>query len=644
MPHLRFVLSLFLVAGYSSCVRSADPSETKHVRVLAIGNSFTRNATNYLDDLAEAAGYRLSLKKLDIGGSPLELHASKAAAFEVDRQDNSAKYSVGESLQEALMSEEWDFVTIQQLSIKSHDVTTYRPYASQLADIIHRYAPQAQLLVHQTWAYRIDDPRFRKASPKPGEPKTQAEMYRGISKSYSTIVEELAAKRIPVGDAFWAADNDADFGFKARPFDTSSANQLPDQTHSLHVGYRWRSVKGERVIQMDGHHANLAGEYLGACVWFDCLFDANVIGNDFIPTGLDKSYASFLQTTAHQAANQGGDIVRGVQDQSQAMVKDATPQRYTLTARASEIDQRTKEYPEINFTFGTAKKPADKEYASVDTRVDPKGKLMIWLMGYNSGLFERLNAEGIHTIGVSYARGWFGKLCRPQPSDAFARGQVRLEAATGQDFSDELDLETPDGAAERARQFLLWLVRENPEGNWDQFLADDGSRIRWDKVIISGASHGSTTAARFAKHQRVDRVVMLCGPRDQDQDWQALPSATPANRFFGFTHVLDGGWTGDHYCRSWELLGLHQYGPIVNIDETQPPYENSRRLITDADVGGDAGRAHSSVTPGGSSPKDDQGDLIFDPVWKYLYTHPVDQVGDPVEEDADCERVHVEYN
>ena len=164
------------------------------------------------------------------------------------------------------------------------------------------------------------------------------------------------------------------------------------------------------------------------------------------------------------------------------------------------------------------------------------------------------------------------------------------------------------------------------------------------KIIVTGASHGSTTAARFAKHQRVDRVVMLCGPRDQDQDWQGLPSATPANRFFGFTHVLDGGWTGDHYCRSWELLGLHAFGPIVNIDDAQPPYENSRRLITAADVGGDARRAHSSVTPGGSSPQAADGSLLFDPVWRYLFTHDVEAVGEATNPDPDCQRVHVQYD
>ncbi|WP_235034387.1 BPSS1187 family protein [Roseiconus lacunae] len=641
---LSFTIA-FPVLATDANAESAPPE--KHVRVLTIGNSFTRNATEYLDDLVATAGYKLTHKMLNIGGSPLELHASKAIAFEADRTDATARYKSfsGKSLQEALQSERWDFVTIQQLSVRSHDLTTYRPHADQLAAIIHRYAPQAQLLIHQTWAYRKDDPRFRAAAPKPGEPASQKEMYEGLSDAYRTITKALSAKRIPVGDAFYAADNNATYGFQPADFDAKTAThpQLPDQTHSLHVGYRWQARDGKRALRMDGHHANLAGEYLGACVWFECLYGESVVGNSFVPQSLDADYAAFLQKTAHQAATSGNDIARGVANDAVPAFRDDSPQRYTLKVRASKLDSRVKEYPEIGFVFGTDKKPADMEYASVDTRVAPQGKLMIWLMGHNSGLFERVNSYGIHAIGVSYARGWFGKLCRPQPSDAYARGRVRLEAATGLDISDELDLQLPDGAAERARQLVLWLAKENPQGNWDQFLADEGSRLRWDKIIVSGASHGSTTAARFAKHQRVDRVVMLCGPRDQDQDWQGLPSATPANRFFGFTHVLDGGWTGDHYCRSWELLGLHQFGPIVNVDRQAPPYENTRRLISDADVGGDAKRAHSSVTPGGSSPKASDGSLMFDPVWRYLYTHPVDQVGEPTEEDPSCERVHVTY-
>lgn len=231
---------------------------------------------------------------------------------------------------------------------------------------------------------------------------------------------------------------------------------------------------------------------------------------------------------------------------------------------------------------------------------------------------------------------WFGTLCQPKPKDGQARGNVRLEAAIGEDVSDELEIPKADSMTERSRQFLIWLAKENPQGKWGQFLSDDQKSVRWDKVIIAGSSHGSTTAARFAIHQKVDRVVMLCGPRDQDQEWQSLPSQTPSNRFFGFSHVLDGGWKGNHYCRSWEMLGMHQHGEIVNVDNALPPYQNSRRLISAADVGGDANKAHSSVTPGGASPKSKQGVLLFDPVWRYLFTHPVEVTGDGVPKDAGC--------
>jgi hypothetical protein len=318
---------------------------------------------------------------------------------------------------------------------------------------------------------------------------------------------------------------------------------------------------------------------------------------------------------------------------------DPEPKRYERSARASEIDSRAREHPEIDFVFNRQGKPSDLERATVDTRVAPQGKLVIWLMGYNSPLFERLSAYGLHAIQVHYANGWFNRLSRRAPaSDDKYLGKIRLEAATGEDFSDAVDIPKPDGMQERALQFVKWLAKENPHGRWDHFLSEDSQGLRWDRVIIAGSSHGSTTAARFAIHQRVDRVVMLCGPRDQLETWQGLPSATPSNRFFGFSHVLDGGWTGDHYCRSWELLGLHQHGEIVNVDQAKPPYGNTRRLITDADVSNDANRAHSSVLPGNAAVKDAAGQFIHEAVWRYVFNHPVDVTGEPDLPDPDCRK------
>lgn len=319
-------------------------------------------------------------------------------------------------------------------------------------------------------------------------------------------------------------------------------------------------------------------------------------------------------------------------DSAALKFNDQTPKAYDLTARASEVDPKAQPHPEIEFGFEKNGKPADTERASVDTRVPAQGKLVIWLMGYNQALFERINSYGLHAIQVSYANGWFSKFNKePAPADEQHLGNIRLEATTGINASEAVSIPRPDCMMERAYQFVKWLAKTNPEGKWEFFLAADGKGLDWEKVIVSGSSHGATSAARFAIQQKVARCVMFCGPRDQYESWQGLPSATPKNRFFGYSHVLDGGWSGDHYPRSWILMGLNKFGPIVNADETKAPYGFSRRLITAADVKGDAAKAHGYVTPNAkNSPRDASGKYIQDDVWRYLFTSPVDDVGQSV--------------
>jgi hypothetical protein len=318
---------------------------------------------------------------------------------------------------------------------------------------------------------------------------------------------------------------------------------------------------------------------------------------------------------------------------------DPQPQRYHLTQRASVIDPRAREYPAIDFVFRDKQgKEQDLQHAVVDTRVAPRGRLVIWLMGYSGPLFDRLGDYGLHAIQVHYANKWFGIIPAKARDDGTSLGRMRLEATTGEDHSPLVALAPPDGMQERARMFVRWLARTHPAGRWEQFLTADGEQLRWDRVIMSGSSHGATSAARFAVHQRVDRVVMFCGPRDQLESWQGFPSATPSNRFFGFSHELDGGWTGDHYCRSWQMLGLHAHGPITDVDAQPAPFGNTRRLTTKFDVKGDPKRAHSSVVPGSAAAKDAAGNFRHEAVWRYLFTHPVELTGAAVPVDPDCGR------
>jgi hypothetical protein len=308
-PMISKTALLFLAATVLLPGISASGGESgKTVRLLTVGNSFSHNAIHYLGDLAKAAGDTLVLCEDIVGGAPMALHWSKAEAHEKDPADKNGLYSDGKGLSDDLKSGHWDFVTIQQYSMQSHDVATYRPYAQELRDYIHRYAPDATVLLHETWEYRADDPRFTGTSTKAGEPKTQDEMYQGISSAYGTIAKELGVRRLPVGDAFHLANHDPKWGYHApaQPFNSKEAKpgELPDQTHSLNMGWQWKEQNGAKKLVMDGHHANMAGEYLGACVWFEVMFGKSVVDNSFVPAGLDAEYAKFLRETAHRAVQE----------------------------------------------------------------------------------------------------------------------------------------------------------------------------------------------------------------------------------------------------------------------------------------------------------------------------------------------------
>jgi hypothetical protein len=286
------VIAILMVAMF------ARGAEQKHVRLLAIGNSFSGNATHYLPNIVEAAGDKLTFGTISIGGCPLQKHWTNALAFQNGSADSNAV------AWKKLTAEKWDFVTIQQYSMFSYKIETYRPFAKQLHDYIKSQVPSAEVLVHETWAYRADDSLFNKDGFK------QQDMYWQLRNAYETIARELGSRIIPVGDAFENARCDKGWGgvFPDPKFDSKKAvyPDLPDQTHSLNKGWSWATAKdGKHEIKFDGHHASTAGEYLGAAVWYEFLFGHSVVGNSFAPNELGAGDAALLQRIAHETVTGG---------------------------------------------------------------------------------------------------------------------------------------------------------------------------------------------------------------------------------------------------------------------------------------------------------------------------------------------------
>lgn len=173
------------------------------MQVLAIGNSFSQDATRYLHRLAKAANQDLTVVNLYIGGCPLSRHyrnmLSGERAYELEINGERSKFMV--SLQEALLNRDWDVITLQQSSPNSTRYETYQPYLTELAAYIRRYVPKAKLYIHETWAYEQDSERLNTLMGY----RHYQDMYRDLHISYEQAAKDISADGvIPCGTLFLA--------------------------------------------------------------------------------------------------------------------------------------------------------------------------------------------------------------------------------------------------------------------------------------------------------------------------------------------------------------------------------------------------------------------------------------------------------
>ena len=223
------------------------------------------------------------------------------ALSKTDSEGKRVRTRVG--LRELLASDTWDIVTIQQLSAQSPDIANYRPYAKELYDCIKKYAPQAEVVIHQTWAYRTDGDFARVFPDKPSY--NQEDMYRDLNAAYNTIAKELDVRIIPVGAAFQLAR-------EVRPYhpDPTIDRQalvppnLPNDKNSLCVGWHWDKSEPQK-LRCDKHHAGIQGKYLAAAVWFKFLTGLNPHAEGIKAGAISDEDAKFLSDIAHQVVTQG---------------------------------------------------------------------------------------------------------------------------------------------------------------------------------------------------------------------------------------------------------------------------------------------------------------------------------------------------
>lgn len=222
------------------------------MKILSIGNSFSLNAMKYLHQIARADDVNIKAVALYIGSCSLATHYKNmnndARAYEIHL--NGVFTGFYASIREALQSDEWDVVTVQQASWHSVNYDSYQPYLNALVEYIKFHAPKAKIMIHKTWSYRQGCEYLKKMGCD-----DQIEMYNALSKAYEKASAELGGLEVLAsGEVMQAL-------LKAG---------IPD-------------------VHSDDIHANALGEYAMGLVWYKKLTGNSPIGNSF----RDFCYESF---------------------------------------------------------------------------------------------------------------------------------------------------------------------------------------------------------------------------------------------------------------------------------------------------------------------------------------------------------------
>lgn len=222
------------------------------ISVLMIGNSFSVDAAHFTHQLSLGSDVEIEVGVLYVGGCSLEQHVN----FIKDGSSPYEWFINGEStgryiaLKDALNMKEWDYITLQQVSVFSGLKDTFYPYIKELIAYVRKYQKDPTFVLHKTWPYQsvFDNSNFAHYN------YSRETMYKCICDTYDYVSKDLGINIIiRSGDAVEAA--------------------IEEYGEHFHK---------------DGFHLNDDGRYIAALTFVHTFNDNKPINNLYVPDELDK--------------------------------------------------------------------------------------------------------------------------------------------------------------------------------------------------------------------------------------------------------------------------------------------------------------------------------------------------------------------
>ena len=215
----------------------------------------------------------------------LNIQSPTSRPYGVTRRiDGVAQKSRKGNIPSILKEEKWDVVTIQQASHQSWQPESYHPFGDNLVKYVRENAPQAKIVVHETWSYTPWDKRLEKWGID------QNEMYARLHAAYAAFAKTYGLEVIPTGTAVQLVRKELPVKY--------TENSLGGDVVG---GAKFIEKDGKWIPKGDVFHMGPDGNYLQALVWTAKLFGVDVTKCGYKPSKMSAERADFLKRMAMRA-------------------------------------------------------------------------------------------------------------------------------------------------------------------------------------------------------------------------------------------------------------------------------------------------------------------------------------------------------
>ena len=276
-------------------MQKSDPAQDDTLNILMIGSSYCFYYVEELWGMLDAAGIKARVCNVYYSGCPLENHwnwwKTGEAYYDFYITDETGRVGTkGVNLEYCLQQGNRDIISLQESTHKIRagggeaHITNTKTYLTDLWGYIKEQFPQSRYFWHQPWAYQVGS----NSNGIQMTDLTMQLMHTLPLKEYAIrVCKDFELERVNTGEAWHLVRQGGYDELCAR---LGVNGNKGDYSHDGDIG---------------------GGQYLNACVWFECITGQSCIGNTWRPDyALSEDLISTLQKAAHdtvaaRAADEG---------------------------------------------------------------------------------------------------------------------------------------------------------------------------------------------------------------------------------------------------------------------------------------------------------------------------------------------------